>query len=223
MSRHIAVINLIVFLILLAGGCTPAANTSQIKELEPAQVKEYQGERLSSINDFRENSIDGPQKVDNLTYRLTVSGLVENNLSYRYEEVINKYQPYQKLVTLNCVEGWSVNILWDGILVRDLLNDAGAKASAKIIIFHAVDGYTTSLPLQYILDNNILLAYKMNGITIPPERGFPFQLVAQDKWGYKWIKWVSEIELSDDENYRGYWEEAGYSNDGSLNKPSYER
>ncbi|MDD5494986.1 MAG: molybdopterin-dependent oxidoreductase, partial [Dehalococcoidia bacterium] len=95
--------------------------------------------------------------------------------------------------------------------------------AARVIIFHAYDGYTTALPLGYIIDNNLLLAYKMNGVALPPERGFPFQLVAENKWGYKWIKWVTELELSDNINYLGYWERAGYSNDASVNYPFYER
>jgi DMSO/TMAO reductase YedYZ molybdopterin-dependent catalytic subunit len=66
------------------------------------------------------------------------------------------------------------------------------------------------------------MAHKMNDVVIPPERGFPFQLVAESKWGYKWVKWITEIELSADENYRGYWENYGYSNDGDLNKGFFE-
>ena len=62
------------------------------------------------------------------------------------------------------------------------------------------------------------MAYKMNEISLPSERGFPFQLVAESKWGYKWIKWVTEIELSDDVNYKGYWESRGYSNEADLDK-----
>ncbi len=62
------------------------------------------------------------------------------------------------------------------------------------------------------------MAHKMNGVTIPPERGHPFQLVAESKWGYKWIKWITKIELSDDENYKGYWESRGYSNSADLDK-----
>jgi DMSO/TMAO reductase YedYZ molybdopterin-dependent catalytic subunit len=58
----------------------------------------------------------------------------------------------------------------------------------------------------------------MNNVTLPVERGFPFQLVAESKWGYKWIKWVTEIELSDNLNYTGYWENKGYSNSGDLNE-----
>jgi len=60
------------------------------------------------------------------------------------------------------------------------------------------------------------MAYSMNNITIPAERGFPFMLVAEEKWGYKWIKWITKIELSDDETYRGYWERRGYSDSGDL-------
>ncbi|MDO8987071.1 MAG: molybdopterin-dependent oxidoreductase, partial [Coriobacteriia bacterium] len=71
-----------------------------------------------------------------------------------------------------------------------------------------------------IRDNDLLLAYKMNGVELPPERGFPFQLVAQDKWGYKWAKWIEEIEVSDDTSFKGYWEQRGYSNEGDLDKGS---
>ena len=91
-------------------------------------------------------------------------------------------------------------------MVRDLIQEAGNLSTAKIVIFTASDGYTTSLPLEYFFTNDILLAYKMNGLVIPPERGFPFQLVAESKYGYKWIKWMTKIELSDNINYQGYWE-----------------
>jgi DMSO/TMAO reductase YedYZ molybdopterin-dependent catalytic subunit len=203
-------------LLLALGGC-PSAGV-----LNPAEVREYQGEDLSSANDFRENSIKGPQYVDMENYRLEVTGLVENPLSYSYDEVIESYQNYKKVVTLYCVEGWSVKILWEGVLVSDLLAEAGSLPEAKVVIFHAYDGYTTSLPLDYIIDNDILMAYKMNDIPLPPERGFPFALVAESKWGYKWIKWITAIELSDDVNYRGYWEDRGYSNTADLDKGFYD-
>jgi len=122
------------------------------------------------------------------------------------------------VVTLNCVEGWDATILWEGLLVRDLLEKAVPLSDANTIIFHAYDGYTTSFPIDYIMDNDIIMAYKMNDITLPSERGFPFQLVAESKWGYKWIKWITRIELSDDEDYEGFWESRGFSNSGDLDK-----
>jgi DMSO/TMAO reductase YedYZ molybdopterin-dependent catalytic subunit len=192
------------------------------KELESVEVREYQGEKLSLINEFRENSIKGPQYVDNQTYQLKITGLVQQPRTFTYDEVINTHQNYQKVVTLDCVEGWSVKILWEGILVRDLLAESGQLPSAKVVIFYAYDSYTTSLPLDYILDRDILMAYKMNGVVIPPERGFPFQLVAESKWGYKWIKWITEIELSDNISYQGFWESRGYSNSGDLEENFFE-
>ena len=69
-----------------------------------------------------------------------------------------------------------------GILVKDLIGKDNIISTAKIIIFHAYDGYTTSFTINYILDNNILLAYKANEIILPPNRGFPFTLVAESKW-----------------------------------------
>jgi DMSO/TMAO reductase YedYZ molybdopterin-dependent catalytic subunit len=78
------------------------------------------------------------------------------------------------------------------------------------------------LPIDYVNDNNILLAFKMNNLTLPPERGWPFQLIAESKWGYKWIKWVTEIELSDNMDYKGFWESRGYSNNADLNKSYFD-
>jgi DMSO/TMAO reductase YedYZ molybdopterin-dependent catalytic subunit len=218
------VINAIAFLVLLSmlmtgNGCTATST----RRLQSVEIKEYQGEKLSSINDFRENSIAGPQRVDIQKYRLKISGLVENPKEYTYDEVIGNHKSYEKVVGLDCVEGWSVVILWQGVLVKDLLSEAEVKPEAKVVIFHAYDGYTTALPVDYLINNDILLAYKMNGVTLPPERGFPFELVAESKWGYKWEKWVTQIELSDDVNYRGYWESRGYSNGGNLDEDFIEK
>ena len=185
------------------------------RELVAVEVREYEGEKLSSIEEFRENSIRGPQQIDREGCSLSITGLVSSPIALDYEQVLEN-DSYSKIVTLNCVEGWGVDILWEGILLEDLIDSAHALSGARQVIFHAHDGYTTSLPLEYIRDNDILLAYKMNGVTLPPERGFPFQLVAEEKWGYKWIKWVTKIELSDDAGYRGYWEDRGYSDDADV-------
>lgn len=193
-------------------------NTYDAAELKPLEITEYQGKNLSSVDDFSENSIKGPQYVDIQSYQLKITGLIEHPKTYTYEEVVNNHIGYKKVVTLNCVEGWSATILWEGLLVSDLIAESTPLPNAKVVIFHAYDGYTSSLPLDYIIDNDILIAYKMNGIAMPPERGSPFQLVAESKWGYKWIKWITEIELSDDVAYRGFWESAGFSNNADLDK-----
>ncbi|MFB3889547.1 MAG: molybdopterin-dependent oxidoreductase [Candidatus Bathyarchaeia archaeon] len=204
---------IIAFVLLVA---TYAQNAASPITLYPQEIRDYEGQNLSSIGDFQENSIKGPQHINESTYRLAITGLVDKPLELTYDQVANGHQKYQKVVTLHCVEGWSVTILWEGIRVKDLLREAGGSPNASVVIFHAVDGYSTSLPLDYIVDKDILIAFKMNGVTLPPERGFPFQLVAESQYGYKWIKWITQIELSDNENYLGYWESRGYPNNATL-------
>jgi DMSO/TMAO reductase YedYZ molybdopterin-dependent catalytic subunit len=189
---------------------------SMPRMLYPQEIREYEGENLSSISDFRENSIKGPQYINASTYRLTITGMVNKTVEISYSDVVNGFQKFQKVITLHCVEGWSVKILWEGFLLKDLLEEAGITSEAVNVIFHAYDGYSTSLPLKYILEKDILIAYKINGLILPPERGFPFELVAESKYGYKWIKWITVIELSDNVNYKGYWESRGFPNDAEV-------
>lgn len=73
--------------------------------LYPEQIRDYQGENLSSIADVRENAIAGTQNINESTYRLTVTGLVNKTLELTYDDVVNGYQKYQKVVTLYCIEG----------------------------------------------------------------------------------------------------------------------
>jgi len=216
-------IKIILFLVILNillinfGGCI-----NEDFELDAVEINEYQGEKLGSVYDFRENSIKGPQYISEENYVLSITGLINPKLKLTYDEIILNFNHYKKPVTLHCVEGWSVKILWEGILIKDILELTNITDDSSIIIFHAYDGYTTSFPIDYILDNDIIIAFKMNNVTIPPERGFPFQLVAESKWGYKWIKWITEIEISDNDSYEGYWEVRGYSNNADLNKSFFD-
>jgi DMSO/TMAO reductase YedYZ molybdopterin-dependent catalytic subunit len=220
MDKKILFRNLIIglLIIMLIVGIFIAAyySQNQSKTLYPGEVRDYQGQNLSSIADVIENAIKGTQQINASTYRLTITGLVNKTVEYTYDEVLSKFQSYQKVVTLYCVERWSATILWEGFLVEDLLREAGVQSNAVGVIFRASDGYSTELPLTYIASHNIIIAYKMNGLTIPPERGFPFQLVAESQYGYKWIKWITTIEVTDNPNYLGYWESNGYPNNATI-------
>ena len=198
----------------------PITFVAQAAQVEEVEIREYQGERLGSVNDFRENSIKGIQYVDQATYTLTLDGLVDRPMRWSYEE-LGEMERLAKLVTIHCVEGWSVRALWEGIPLAQLLEQAQLQDEANTVIFHAADGYTTSLPLDFILERNLIIADRINGILLPPKNGFPFELVAEDRWGYKWIKWIVRIELSDDPSYRGFWESRGYSNEGDTDGPRF--
>ena len=217
----VAAIAVVLFVALLLPVLQRGQVSAGTRALEAVEVRSYQGKDLSSIGDFHENSILGPQYINESDYRLTVTGLVNSTKVSTYREILDNHQHYSKVVTLHCVEGWDVTILWEGVLVRDLISEAGADPRANTVVFTAHDGYTTSFPLSYFTDRDIIMAYRMNNVTLPAERGYPFELVAEDKWGYKWIKWIEKIELTDDPNYEGYWEQRGYSNTGDLNGSFY--
>jgi DMSO/TMAO reductase YedYZ molybdopterin-dependent catalytic subunit len=195
----------------------PAIGQGAPSEVE---IREYQGEKLGSVADFRENSIDGVQVIDPDLYTLTVDGLVDAPIALSYADL--QALPHEdRLVTIYCVEGWSVKALWTGIPLAALFDRVGPLAEVNTVIFYAADGYTTTLPLSVVLERNLILADHINGIVLPPANGFPFQLVAQDKWGYKWIRWVTRIQLSDDPLIEGYWESRGFSNNGEVGVTMY--
>jgi DMSO/TMAO reductase YedYZ molybdopterin-dependent catalytic subunit len=95
------------------------------------------------------------------------------------------------------------------------LNISGLRSGASYVLFSSADGYSTTLPLDYLRQNRILLAYGLNDLTLPPDRGFPLQLVAKNKYGYKWAKWITSIEVTD-KDIRGYWESRGYSDSANV-------
>lgn len=209
----------IISVVIIVLGVANVANGSSPQEVV---VTEYQGIKLDDLGAFRENSIKGVQYVNIEEYFLKIGGLAENPYILTYSE-LQDLQHIQKLVILHCVEGWTAKMLWEGIPLVELIDRAEPDDKVTNVIFKSTDGYTTSLTLDYIRERNIMLADKLNGIELPPAQGFPFIVVAEDKWGYKWARWVEEIELSGNDKYRGYWEEYGYSKDGSLDKPMFDR
>jgi DMSO/TMAO reductase YedYZ molybdopterin-dependent catalytic subunit len=183
---------------------------------EEREIREYKGMKLDPAIGPRDNSISGTQYVDIEDYQLRVTGIVNTPLTLKYSEVL-EFPAYERLITLYCIEGWDATILWEGIKLTDILEEAGGIGSnAKVLIFKAVDGYTTSIPIEKVLERDMLIAYKANGIDLPPEMGYPFIVLAEDRLGYKWARWIVEIEVSDNENYEGYWESRGYSNVASI-------
>jgi DMSO/TMAO reductase YedYZ molybdopterin-dependent catalytic subunit len=181
---------------------------------ESLEIKEYEGEHLDTYFRKYDNSIKGPQEVDREKYRLTVNGLVEDPLSLTYDQVV-ALPHVQRVITLHCVEGWKERLLFEGVRLSDVLAPARPKEGVTTIVFYAADGYSTSLPYADVERLDLLLATKINGLVLDAMRGFPFQLVAESKLGYKWIKWVERIELSD-QPYEGFWERRGYSNEADV-------
>jgi DMSO/TMAO reductase YedYZ molybdopterin-dependent catalytic subunit len=187
--------------------------------LPETEAREYKGKRLVPVSEQGNNAISGTQHLDRKSLRLNITGLVMRNMSISYEEML-ALPAYTELAYMPCVEGWGFDAKWTGFRVTDLLNMSGILPGSIYVVFHSADGYTTGLPLAYLRDNQILLAYGINDVTLPEDRGFPLQLVAKSRYGYKWAKWITGIEVVDRE-VRGYWESRGYSNSARVGTPPF--
>ena len=196
---------------------------SSVHSLYPGEVSQYQGQNLTTISEYigsinahPDVAIAGTQNINQSTYHLAVTGMVNSPLNYSYNEVVDKFNSTLQVATLPCVEGWSATLLWEGVPISELLQQASASPNATTLIFLAADGYSTSLPLSYVMQNNIIIAYKMNNVTLTAQTGWPFFLVAKNEYGYKWIEWITEINVSNNSNYLGYWESRGFPNDATV-------
>jgi len=218
---HLLLVFSIAFTVLFAAvsGCISDRGEPRVYDNETENIS-YQGEQLTPIAQQRNNAIKGTQYIDRENYRLQVDGLVEKPRNFTYEEIVGLPQT-SKVVDLNCVEGWSFTAKWKGVKVAEIFEETGVMENATTVIFYSADGYSTSLDKDYLLEKDIILAYKLNDVPLPPERGFPLQLVAEDKYGYKWAKWIVRIELRDSP-HRGYWGERGYNNTADVDGPDFE-
>lgn len=208
----------IFFLFMLTSGCL---EDSQEEINISGEATEFEGMELTPISEQRNNGIKGTQYIDQDTYELRVYGLVDEPLNFTYDQLV-AYPSVTRFVRMDCVEGWGFDAKWTGVTLNTLFNETGVDSSATTVIFYSADGYSTGLELDYLVDNDIILAYELNDIVLPADRGFPLQLVAEVKYGYKWAKWITAIEVTD-EPYKGYWESVGYSNNADVGGPAFER
>jgi DMSO/TMAO reductase YedYZ molybdopterin-dependent catalytic subunit len=169
---------------------------------------------VTPLDEMRVRTAESDPVIDPATFTLTVSGLVERPLTFTFDD-LTSMQAEERLVDLPCVEGWTETALWKGTRLAPLLEQAGVLEGADNVVFSSPGGYTTSLSLVDIAETDPLLAYGANGEMLPHEQGFPLRLVVPDRLGYKWIKWVTTIEVISGD-YEGYWESRGYSNEADA-------
>ncbi|MFA6449500.1 MAG: molybdopterin-dependent oxidoreductase [bacterium] len=217
---------LILFLVA-AAGCGGGGGGDESKRISigslpqnPVEITTYEGGSLTKIADFKGAKTNDTTTIDTNAYRLNIYGLVDRPMSLTYSQVTGGFTRHKKVASVHCVENWTQPYLWEGVYFRDLVASAGPKPEATVVIFHSIDGFTTSLPIDFLMTKDIIVADKINGLTIPQNIGFPFILAAQLKWGYKWARWISGIEFSSDTNYKGTWENLGFSTIGNLWEPN---
>ncbi len=184
-----------------------------VRQMSSREKKLPPGQRI--VEKEREVDLGIRPPFDPQTWQLCVRGLVKQEIKLTWDEFL-KLPTVTVQADLHCVEGWSVvDILWEGPRVASVIEMAGPREEARFVYFECADGYSTSIPLQLAMSEGVILARLRNGQEIPAERGGPIQLVVPDRYGYKWARWVRQIELLAEDRL-GYWEQRGYSNTADV-------
>ncbi|MFA9430645.1 sulfite oxidase-like oxidoreductase [Egicoccus sp. AB-alg2] len=142
-------------------------------------------------------------------WRLVVTGLVARRQRWSLAELQERSTVTERS-DFHCVTGWSrLDNDWTGVRVRDLLDRAGAKPSATHAVVAGHPAYTANLDLEVLRRDDVLVAWAHDGQPLAREHGGPLRLVVPSRYGWKSVKWVTEIRLLD-RDVPGYWEERGY-------------
>lgn len=158
--------------------------------------------------------------VNSETWRLSIKGLVENQVELTYEEL--KAMPsVEQSTTLSCISnkvGGNLisNAIWKGVPLKNLLEQAQIKPGAEYIVFRCYDGYDVGIPLEKGLEDSTILAYEMNRAPLTPPHGFPVRAIVPNIYGMMNAKWITEIEIVD-YVYEGFWQRKGWSNAAKIN------
>ena len=172
---------------------------------------------LPAAGGFRIYTVtSGYPDYDPATYRLSVTGLVQNELSLSLADLADL--PQTGLTKdFQCVTGWRVkDVPWSGVLLRDVLDAAGAEPDAAALRFTSFDGaYTESLTMEQGMREDVLVATSMFGAPIEQKHGAPVRLYVVPMYGYKSLKWMDGIEVGRTVQ-PGYWENLGYDVDAWI-------
>lgn len=152
-------------------------------------------------------------------FNLAVTGLVDHRLELSYRDL--RARPMVGLTKdFQCVTGWRVpDVEWAGVRVADILDEAGAASRATHVRFFSSDGiYTTTLTMDQARRDDVIVATKMLGADVTREHGGPVRLYVAPMYGYKSLKWLAGIEVTDDPNPPGFWEVRGYDTDAWVGR-----
>ena len=141
-------------------------------------------------------------------------------MSLGWRDIFNR-DSYDQVSTLMCIDtlpgGDSLgNATWRGISLKKLLRGCGAdEETARDVVFRGIDGYDDSIPFTRAMQDDVMLAYLMNGEKLPKEHGFRIRLLVPGLYGIKNVKWIVEIEVYPGD-YHGYWQRKGWTDDGTI-------
>ena len=145
-------------------------------------------------------------------WKLRVYGLVGNELNLDW----NAFQALPQTMNVSdfhCVTRWTrLDMDWVGVKAQELLMMAAPLETAKFVTLHGYDGYTTNLPLEALLDDDVMVAHSVLGYPLTTAHGGPVRMIVPKRYAWKGAKWLKAIELHEFDR-PGFWEVRGYHNE----------
>jgi sulfoxide reductase catalytic subunit YedY len=162
----------------------------ELKDMNPAWIDN----RNLDVDPLEKFGTMGPTDVavDGKTYRLKITGAVNQPLSLSYDQIL-KFPSLTEVVLLICPGFFANNGRWTGVSLKTLLQEAQVKKEATYLDIKGAHEKVLRIPLKNLNGKKIFLAYRVNGETLPRKHGFPLRLVYEDAYGYDWIKYVDEL------------------------------
>ncbi len=157
-------------------------------------------------------------------WTLSIHGEVKKPFTLNYAKLLEQPRVLE-IVTLECVGngvgGEAIGTAeWQGVRLKTVLDRAEVSNQAYDVIFHAADGYSDSLPIERAMMDDLLIAYRMNGVPLPLGHGFPARIIAPGHYGMKHVQWLTSIELQP-KDYQGYYQEKGWSDEAIVKTTSW--
>jgi DMSO/TMAO reductase YedYZ molybdopterin-dependent catalytic subunit len=182
----------------------PVSDKDQDDRLPPGQYR---------VTNFPVLSYGPTPRFNPTKWDFRVIGLVEEPLQFTWDE-FRKLPLTSQVSDFHCVTTWSrYDNKWAGVKVLDLMKLVKLKPEARHVFIRCDGGYTTNLPIEEFLGDDVMLAYRHDGKDLHPDHGWPLRLVVPQLYGWKSAKWVRAIEFCINDR-RGFWEVRGYHNHG---------
>jgi DMSO/TMAO reductase YedYZ molybdopterin-dependent catalytic subunit len=154
-------------------------------------------------------------KTDLATWDFEVFGEVEEPVTLTYHE-LRALRQTEVTIDIHCVTRWSrFDTSFRGVHWRELAKLVRPKPSARYVVAHAEQGFTSNVPLTALEDDEALIAWQADGQPLEPEHGWPLRLVVPSRYFWKSAKWLRGLELLTTDQ-PGFWERYGYHNDADY-------
>jgi DMSO/TMAO reductase YedYZ molybdopterin-dependent catalytic subunit len=153
--------------------------------------------------------------VDLNSWSLKLHGLVSNPMTLSYNDLL-ALPSVEEYATLECVSNvvggdLMSTALWKGVKLKDLLDKGVVGPGADYVVFTCFDGYDVGIPLAKAMADGTILAYDMNGVSLPKDHGYPLRAIVPGLYGMMNAKWIRDIEVVSGV-YKGFWQRRGWTN-----------